>query len=334
VDEQAILVRGRKPATLQDAKRRFIFFPAVARCWYMSASGGSVMTPIRTVLMLSLLAPAAVAFARCGDDAADQFELAFARAQVAADCPCATAPDHRTHVRCADGIATMRVENGILSSACRRVVKRCAARSTCGRGPGFVACCRNGTRCHVRRSAAACTADGGAPAACPSCCDACTGCPTTTTSTSTTTTTLNLAQCGRVEGECLGACPAATPICADVGGVCQCTAGTTACGPLGAPECDGVCAPNEVCFPGGGGTCGCISVDATPCALTEYPSCGTADCPDAQTCIAVPVPSGTICVCPPLPCSGGAYPTCAGSCPPGGTCTPISTPPIQGCICL
>ena len=61
------------------------------------------------------------------------------------------------------------------SDTCKGAVKKCAAKSTCGK-PGFVTCCvtkNNVSKCKLKRDTAACTAKGGVTSGCTSCCDAC-----------------------------------------------------------------------------------------------------------------------------------------------------------------
>ena len=95
--------------------------------------------------------------------------------QVTANCGCAAVPKHRTYVTGAVGIARRRVAAGTLPGRCQQVVKRCAARSTCGK-LGFVTCCiadADATRCKLKHDETRCTAQGGTPGICTSCCDAC-----------------------------------------------------------------------------------------------------------------------------------------------------------------
>ena len=140
-----------------------------------------------------LLATADAAAARCGDRPGESDALAEARAQVDSVCGCAGTRSHREFTACALRVARERVTAGTLPKRCRGAVKRCAAKSTCGR-PNAVTCCitRKGrTRCRVKKSAARCLAKGGCVGSWASCCDACTatGCrpPATTSTTSTTT---------------------------------------------------------------------------------------------------------------------------------------------------
>jgi hypothetical protein len=108
-----------------------------------------------------------------------------ARAAIDAECDCAGAATPGTYRRCASTVMNQRVKDGLLSPQCKRLVKQCVSKSTCGR-PGFVTCCRLRnffSECTVR-DAAKCAALGGTAATCPSCCDACPApgdCTTTTT---------------------------------------------------------------------------------------------------------------------------------------------------------
>src|SRR5262245_9696923 len=97
-------------------------------------------------------------------------------------------------------------------------VKKCATRSTCGRPPGWVTCCRTTatgrTTCKVKSSPAKCTAPSGGQSCSsgyPSCCDACTtsGCastptpaPPTVTSTPTITPTPTITDTPTVPAVC------------------------------------------------------------------------------------------------------------------------------------
>jgi len=144
-------------------------------------------------LVLSLVSlNAAPVLARCEPAAEpDRSDIANARAAVDAGCDCAGAEDHATYVRC----ALDQIDAVLVNRQCRRRVKECVSRSSCGR-PGSVTCCRERagkTKCKMARSAAACEAKGGTPGSCSSCCDACPepgsgpSCPaTSTTSTSVT----------------------------------------------------------------------------------------------------------------------------------------------------
>lgn len=123
----------------------------------------------------------AQAEARCGDAPGDAAAVAAARAEVDTVCDCAGAATHGAYVSCAAGVVNARAQADLLPRNCKGQVKRCAARSTCGK-PGFVACCRTSargkTRCSTKATAALCTAPPHGGTACAgtasSCCDACT----------------------------------------------------------------------------------------------------------------------------------------------------------------
>lgn len=117
--------------------------------------------------------------ARCGDDPGDAAAVAAARAEVDATCDCAGSETHGAYVGCAAGVANARAEANLLPRNCKGRVKRCAARSTCGK-PGFVTCCRTNargkTRCSTKASTTMCVAPPGGSAcvgSATSCCDAC-----------------------------------------------------------------------------------------------------------------------------------------------------------------
>ena len=143
-------------------------------------------------LAVILLLAARAAFAVCGDDPASATALAVARQTVAVACPC-DGGSRAVYRRCVSETTRGLVIADQLPAGCARAVRRCAARSSCGR-PGTVACCRPGrsgtTRCTIT-TAERCAAAGGCGGVFPSCCDACTtaGCATTTTTTTSSTTT-------------------------------------------------------------------------------------------------------------------------------------------------
>jgi hypothetical protein len=143
-----------------------------------------------TLAALVLVGHAGAAAARCGAESADA--VAAARAQVETECGCARAASHALYVHCALSVARTRAANGLLPKSCKRSVKRCAAKSVCGKR-NAVTCCitRKGrTKCRIKKKAAKCLAKGGCVGIFPSCCDACTatGCRTLSTSSSTSTT--------------------------------------------------------------------------------------------------------------------------------------------------
>ena len=112
-----------------------------------------------------------------GNKGCDSESLAAAR-QLLEACKCDEGP-HGKYVSCTSRALHVAFKNDAISRACRRLVRRGAARSTCGKS-GFVACCRPNkagpAACSVRREgecdAPACASPR------PSCLDACseTGC--------------------------------------------------------------------------------------------------------------------------------------------------------------
>ncbi len=151
--------------------------------------------------VLGVLLTAQLAFAGCDKDDPDGTALAAARAQVTADCVCdqsdPPAVNHGDYVSCAAGVANDRSalppeDPNFLPTTCKGAVKKCAAKSACGK-PGFVSCCRDdgngGFKCSAKSSAEACTDKGGVADACSSCCDACGKNPAGPTCPVPTTTT-------------------------------------------------------------------------------------------------------------------------------------------------
>ena len=99
-----------------------------------------------------------------------------ARIKVDGECQCATASNHGAYVHC----VAHAVKAAGIAKSLSGTVKRCAARSTCGK-PGFVTCCRTNkkgvTKCSIKHDAAKCKAPKGGSAHVgthASCCDACT----------------------------------------------------------------------------------------------------------------------------------------------------------------
>ncbi len=135
-------------------------------------------TLIPGTLALSLLLGATgVGYAKCGDNPGDAAAVAAARQAVEDECNCAGAPNHGQYVKCAAGVANARAkaDPSLLPTSCKGQVKKCAAKSTCGK-PGFVTCCvtkNSATKCKLKKSETACTDKGGLVGACTSCCDAC-----------------------------------------------------------------------------------------------------------------------------------------------------------------
>ena len=123
-------------------------------------------------------------------------------AALAACCDCASAGNHGRYVSCVAHAVNDLRKADCLDREARRSLKRCAARSTCGKPAGFVTCCRQKpgacvdgncartepavpcttdaecppiSHCSIKRDAAACTAVAGTAGESASCCDACGG---------------------------------------------------------------------------------------------------------------------------------------------------------------
>ena len=120
-----------------------------------------------------LLGAARAGHAGCGADPGDNQKVIDARADAEAQCgPCAAATNHGTYVRCVADVAKDRADNLLLPKNCKGKVKRCAAKSTCGK-PGFVTCCvttTKGPKCKLKSTAQKCLDKGGTVHSTSSCC--------------------------------------------------------------------------------------------------------------------------------------------------------------------
>src|SRR5262249_4074476 len=109
----------------------------------------------------------------------DAQAAAAIEAAIEAQCNCVGAANHGAFVRCATRLAKAAVKARTLPKQCKGAVKRCAARSVCGK-PGFVTCCRTtakgpttcstkgrGGRCEPPRPGRACV--GSRPGGCAAC---------------------------------------------------------------------------------------------------------------------------------------------------------------------
>src|SRR5262245_26478675 len=88
------------------------------------------------LVTVAVAAPVPAHSAACEDPTA----VADARAAVTQQCPC-DVTNHGAYVSCAAGVVRQRIADRLLPRSCGGAVKRCAARSTCGK-PGWVTCCR------------------------------------------------------------------------------------------------------------------------------------------------------------------------------------------------
>ena len=141
-----------------------------------------------TLGVLFLLGTAGVGYAGCDPQGTDKAAVDAARAQVQTDCTCDHADpptvNHGQYVSCAAGVANTRAgldpsDPNFLPQNCKGAVKKCAARSTCGKGSTAVTCCTlksDGVtiKCKTKKDSAHCPTDQGAVVGvCASCCDAC-----------------------------------------------------------------------------------------------------------------------------------------------------------------
>ncbi len=122
------------------------------------------------------------------------------QAEIDMRCPCDDASNHGRHVSCVAHVVNALAKNGTIPNNCRGRIKRCAARSICGK-PGFVTCqipeigtcdaiagtcvedsaiqcasdadCVLGSRCKTKHSADLCVAAGGTVGGGTTCCASC-----------------------------------------------------------------------------------------------------------------------------------------------------------------
>jgi hypothetical protein len=108
--------------------------------------------------------------------------VAATRARIDQQCDCANAITDGLYKRCAltvanDDVAALRLPRG-----CRKIVVKCAAKSTCGRPVGYHPCCKTNrigkTRCKITTPERCQSGPGGSHCFSftkVSCCDACKG---------------------------------------------------------------------------------------------------------------------------------------------------------------
>lgn len=110
-----------------------------------------------------------------GNKPCDAAALAAAQQIVDAACDCDNASRHGQYVSCAARALNAALKNGDVPKACKHLIRRGVARSTCGK-TGFVACCRpargGGQACSVKREGRCEQPACASPK--PSCLDACT----------------------------------------------------------------------------------------------------------------------------------------------------------------
>lgn len=221
--------------------------------------------PVRGLLVvILLLTTVRTGFAACTDSAA----VAMTRMQADQQCPCAGAADHGAYVKCVAGVAKAAVTAGTLPKQCSGAVKKCAAKSTCGK-LDFVTCCitKNGaTKCKTAKDSATCIGKGGAVGACASCCDACTpdGCSTSTTTTTTTTTITTTTITATTSTTTPTMPTTTTPQCLRYKFYCYCTDGM---GMYSYYYCPG-CSMNSTCA-----DVSCVDCSTYCAPLRGYPYC-------------------------------------------------------------
>lgn len=155
----------------------------------------------------AMLLGIAALFTVAAGTAAAQTDCEAARCAVQAaleqECPCSAASNHGRHVSCVAKVVKRLSEgpDAVVPKNCKGKIKRCAARSVCGK-EGFVTCqlpvsgtcdlttntcvedptiactlegaCILGSRCKIRRTAEQCIEKGGTVGTSPTCCSDCT----------------------------------------------------------------------------------------------------------------------------------------------------------------
>jgi hypothetical protein len=112
----------------------------------------------------------------------DLAAVAATRTLINQRCPCANAISDGLYKKCALTVANDEITALRLPRECRRVVVKCAAKSTCGRPIGYHPCCRTNrlgkTRCKITIPEKCQSGPGGSHCVSfdkQSCCDACKG---------------------------------------------------------------------------------------------------------------------------------------------------------------
>ena len=154
-------------------------------------------------MMRSLLVlVAAIGLSAAAASAQTDCEPARCAVQAAldAECPCTAASNHGRHVSCVAHVVKRLADDGVIPRNCKGKIKRCAARSVCGKDdfvtcqlPVFGTCdlttgtcvenatllctsdadCVIGTKCKIKHSAELCESRGGTVGDSPTCCSSC-----------------------------------------------------------------------------------------------------------------------------------------------------------------
>ena len=136
-----------------------------------------------TLATALILATSSRSFGSCLDDDPDGSKVAAARATAEANCTadgrgCFNATSHGQYVSCiAHEVNTLSSgETATLPRSCKGAVKKCAARSVCGKQDrGFATCCVTNASGEVSCKTGRSENCSGVVGTCGSCCDACGG---------------------------------------------------------------------------------------------------------------------------------------------------------------
>jgi len=137
-------------------------------------------------LLVLIASPSHAATPACGSNAGDEQAIADLRTAAATSCPCDSFDQHSQYVSCFIGVVKQFISDGQLPAYCKQYVTSFAARrSTCGRKPGAVTCCKpKGVglgSCSIADTAAKCSSLAGGTASVgttAACIDACPDPPT------------------------------------------------------------------------------------------------------------------------------------------------------------
>jgi hypothetical protein len=130
-----------------------------------------------------VLTTTGASLANCAADDPDGSLVAAARATAEANCTaqgrgCFTAASHGQYVSCIahEAKALSTGDGATLPKSCKGAVKKCAARSVCGKQDrGFATCCVTNASGEVTCKTGQAENCSGVVGTCGSCCDACTG---------------------------------------------------------------------------------------------------------------------------------------------------------------
>jgi len=130
--------------------------------------------PLCLVLALVAIAPAAPAGAACSSPKCpDQLAVDDLRARIAAECDCDAVAKPKQWAKCVQRVTKEAGAGGVVPKACAKAVRRCEAKTTCGKAEAIVCCTASpkGVKARVMKKASAC--GGTVCAANPNAGDAC-----------------------------------------------------------------------------------------------------------------------------------------------------------------